>query len=74
LADELLQLVAAALTSGVISAAISVGLFVGTTRTRLNKLEEGLEDVKEKNIDDLKADLKEYTQLNVTLEERIILT
>jgi len=84
LVDELLQLVAAALTGGVISAAISVGLFVGTTRTRLNKLEEGLKDVKEKNIDDLKIDLKEYTQLNITaikndldgkikaLEERII--
>ncbi|MGC2570179.1 MAG: hypothetical protein WA364_01615 [Candidatus Nitrosopolaris sp.] len=42
LVDELLQLVAAALTGGVISAAISVGLFVGTTRTRLNKLEDNL--------------------------------
>lgn len=64
--DELLQLAAAALTGGVMSAAISVGLFVGTTRTRLNKLEEGLKDVKEKNLGDLKTDLKEHTQLNVT--------
>lgn len=66
MADELLQLAAAALTGGVISAAISAGLFVGTTRTRLNKLEEGLKYVKEKNLDDLKADLKEHTQLKVT--------
>lgn len=64
--DLTLQLITAALTGGAISAAVSVGLFVGTTRTRLKKLEEWLHDAKEKELDDLKKDTKEFTQLNVT--------
>ena len=35
-----------------------MGLFVGTTRTRLNKLE--------KDLDSLKKDLKEHTQTSLT--------
>jgi hypothetical protein len=61
--DSTLQLILAIRSGGAVSALISVGVFVGTTRTRLKKLEESLENVKK--------DVKEYTQLNVTATKMI---